>query len=327
MIKKGNAFMADIHALFMSFNDSITLSNSKTSSLRTSRDSLRKGIKEWFSDNDKQKPKFCWQGSFAMKTTVNPVGGSDYDIDDGVYLSGYSDTNSSDWPSTTTVHTWVKNAVTGQTKADPINKDTCIRVVYASDYHIDLPIYIEQNGSMYLAHKNKGWMISDPKAFRDWFVQKVNDNDEQLRRFVKYLKAWKDYKSVPLKGIEITILVSNNYCVFEGHDEKSLRDTVQAIIDSLEINFACYKPVAPYENLFDGCSKTKKDNILNALKALKQALDNAINVEDPLTASNYMIDEFGSRFPKGEALEQTGAKTAYARTDAPGVLKHDGRSA
>ena len=63
--------MADIHALFMSFNDSITLSNSKTSSLRTSRDSLRKGIKEWFSDNDKQKPKFCWQGSFAMKTTVN----------------------------------------------------------------------------------------------------------------------------------------------------------------------------------------------------------------------------------------------------------------
>lgn len=86
----------------------------------------------------------------------------------------------------------------------------------------------------------------------------MNDNDEQLRRLVKYLKAWKDYKSVPLKGIEITILVSNNYCVFEGHDEKSLRDTVQAIIDSLEINFACYKPVAPYENLLTDVAKLRR---------------------------------------------------------------------
>lgn len=49
----------------------------------------------------------------------------------------------------------------------------------------------------------------------------MNDNDEQLRRLVKYLKAWKDYKSVPLKGIEITILVSNNY-VFSKDMTKSL---------------------------------------------------------------------------------------------------------
>ena len=77
--------MANIHELFTSFNDSITLSDAKTSSLRTSRDSLRKVIKQWFSDNNKQEPKFCWQGSFAMKTTVNPVNGGEYDIDDGVY--------------------------------------------------------------------------------------------------------------------------------------------------------------------------------------------------------------------------------------------------
>lgn len=319
--------MADINDLFTTFNDSITLTTAKTNNLRTSRNSLRSIIKDWFSNNDKQKPKFCWQGSFAMKTTVNPVGENEYDIDDGIYLIGYDDVDSSEWPATSTVHNWVKNAVTGQTKAEPINKDTCIRVVYSSGYHIDLPIYIEQDGSIYLAHKNKGWIISDPKAFREWFSEKVQDNDEQLRRLVKYLKAWKDYKSVPLKGIEITILVSNNFCIYEGHDEKSLRDTIQSIIGTLENRFTCYKPVAPYENLFEGYSKTKKESILNSLTALKQALDNAINEQDPLTASQYMIDEFGSRFPKGEAVEQVEAKVSYARTDAPGVLKHDGRSA
>lgn len=319
--------MANIHNLFESFNDSITLSDAKTNNLRTSRNALRKVIKEWFSDNKKQQPKFCWQGSFAMKTTVNPVGSSDYDIDDGVYLSGYSDVDCSEWPATSTVHTWVKNAVDGQTKESPVNKDTCIRVVYASGYHIDLPIYIENNGSIYLAHKTKGWTISDPKAFKDWFIQKVKDNDEQLRRLVKYLKAWKDYKSVPLKGIEITILVSDNFCIYEGHDEKSLRDTVKAIINSLEASFTCYKPVAPYENLFSGFSESKKNSILNSLRSLKKALDSAISEEDALTASNYMIDEFGSRFPKGEASKQSEANMSYTRTSAPGVLKHDGRSA
>ena len=319
--------MANIHNLFESFNGSITLSDTKTDSLRTSRNALRKVIREWFSDNNKQQPKFCWQGSFAMKTTVNPVGDSDYDIDDGVYLSGYSDADSSEWPATTTVHDWVKNAVDGQTKEAPVNKDTCIRVVYASGYHIDLPIYIEKDGSIYLAHKTKGWTISDPKAFKDWFIQNVNDSDVQLRRLVKYLKAWKDYKSVPLKGIEITILVADNFSIYEGHDEKSLRDTVNAIIDSLDSSFTCYKPVVPYENLFSDISESKKDNILNSLRSLKQALDSAISEEDALTASNYMIDQFGSRFPKGEASKQPEANMSYTRTSAPGVLKHDGRSA
>ena len=319
--------MGNIHILFESFNDSISLKETKTNSLRTSRDALRTVIKDWFSDNKKKQPSFCWQGSFAMKTTVNPIGDSDYDIDDGVYLSGYSETDSTDWPTTATVHNWIKKAVDGQTKTAPINKDTCIRVIYASGYHVDLPVYIEKNSSIYLAHKTKGWIVSDPKAFRDWFISKAKDNDEQLRRLVKYLKAWKDYNSIPLKGIEITILVSDHFCVYEGHDEKSLRNTVQSIINSLESSFSCYKPVAPYENLFSECSQTKKDRILNALRSLKNSLDSAIDEKDDQKASEYLIKEFGNRFPKGEASKQTDSSTSYTRTSAPGVLKHNGRSA
>lgn len=319
--------MANIHGLFTAFNNEITLTTAKSDSLRTSRDALRSEIKTWFSDHDKEQPRFCWQGSFAMKTTVNPLSNGDYDIDDGVYLSGYSTLDTTEWPATTTVHNWFKNAVTGQTKADPINKDTCIRVIYASGYHVDLPIYIEKDDSIYLAHKSKGWIISDPKAFRDWFVKKVKDNGEQLRRLVKYLKAWKNYNDVPLKGIEITILAANHFCVYEGHDEKSLRDTVQAIITSLNNSFTCYKPVTPYENLFAGVTDTKEKNIIDALSSLKIALDNAINEEDPSVASDYMINQFGSRFPKGEPLDESKTTGNYVRTSAPGVLLHDGRSA
>ncbi len=73
-----------------------------------------------------------------------------------------------------------------------------------------------QDDVAYLAHKTKGWIVSDPKAFKDWFIKKVQDNDEQLRRVVKYMKAWKEYKEVPLKGIGITILAANNFEIYEG---------------------------------------------------------------------------------------------------------------
>ena len=320
--------MADIHDLFKKFNNEISLSTDKQNNLRKGRDALRSKIKTWFTDHDKQQPTFCWQGSFAMKTTVNPINGNEYDLDDGVYLSGYSDINQDSWPSPSTVHSWIKCAVDGHTQKSPVDNDTCVRVVYEAGYHIDYPIYIMQDDVAHLANKTKGWIVSDPKAFKDWFIKKVQDNDEQLRRVVKYMKAWKEYKEVPLKGIEITILAANNFEIYEGRDEKSLRDTLSKIISTLNENFTCVKPVSPGEDLFDGISETKKNKILNGLTELKEALDKAIEEDDPAIASDYMIDMFGERFPKGESPKKSDETTAsFIRTSSPGVLRHDGRSA
>ena len=81
--------MADLQKLFEKFNEKITLTKSKSDSLKTSRDALRSDVKNWFSDKNKKQPKFCWQGSFAMKTVVNPLDGKEYDLDDGVYIQDY----------------------------------------------------------------------------------------------------------------------------------------------------------------------------------------------------------------------------------------------
>ena len=111
-----------------------------------------------------------------------------------------------------------------------------------------------------------------PKAFTDWFNNKVKDNGEQLRRVVRYLKAWKDYKDVDLKGISITILAGENFYSYDDRDDKSLLGTVTNIVDILEEEFKCEKPVYPNEDLFEGYSETKQESILNALKVLKTAL-------------------------------------------------------
>lgn len=318
--------MANLNKLFSEFNDKITLTPKKSQSLKTSRDALRKDIRTWFTDKEKLQPKFCWQGSYAMKTVVNPLGDKEYDLDDGVYIQGYEDIAMEDWVSPSTVHSWIKDAVKDRTKIDVINKDTCVRVPYAAGYHIDLPMYIYKDEIAYLAHKSKGWIESDPKAFKDWFIEKVTDKayGEQLRSVVKYLKAWRDYKNIPLKGIEITILATNSFDKYINRDDKCLRNTVDNIIYVLENKFECVKPVAPGEDLFEDTSESKKTNIISGFKILKGNLDKAIDEPDEKKASEYLQKSFGEGFPIGK---ESSDQAAYAISAAPGVLKHDGRSA
>lgn len=317
--------MANLQNLFNTFNEKVTLTKAKGDSLKTSRDALRSDVKNWFKDKDKKQPKFCWQGSFAMKTVTNPLGDKEYDLDDGIYIQGYEETEIDDWVAPSTVHTWIKDAVKDRTSIDVIDKDTCVRVPYTAGYHIDLPIYICKDDVAYLAHKGKGWIESDPKAFKDWFVGKVTDANygEQLRSVVKYLKAWRDYKGIPLKGIEITILAVNNFDKYDGRDDKSLRNTVKDIITSLENDFKCVKPVTPGEDLFDGASETKKQSIISGLKTLKTNLDKAIDEKDEKKASEHLRKSFGDRFPLGKEATQS----TYAASSKPGVLGNDGRSA
>lgn len=317
--------MANLQKQFEEFNEKITLTNSKSNSLRKSRNALRSDIKVWFSDKEKKQPKFSMQGSFAMKTVVNPLNGKEYDLDDGVYIQGYEDSEIEDWPSPSTVHNWVKNAIENRTKQDVIDKNTCVRVPYCAGYHIDLPIYICKDDVAYLAHKENGWTESDPKAFKDWFVGKVNNEEygEQLRRIVKYLKAWRDYKDVSLKGIEITILATNNFDKYEDRDDKALRNTVENIIDVLEKDFKCVKPVAPVENLFENISDTKKNAILDAFNKLKSNLNTAIEESNKKKASEILIKSLGDRFP----LANESQEESFVSSRKPGVLKHDGRSA
>ena len=261
-----------------------------------------------------------------MKTVVNPLPSGEYDLDDGVYLQGYENTKKEDWPSPTTVHSWIKDAVKDRTKANPIDKDTCVRVCYSAGYHIDLPIYIVKDEVAYLAHKTKGWIESDPKAFRSWFIDKISSDlyGEQLRSVVKFLKAWKDYKGVSFKGIEITILATGYFEQYSDRDDKCLRDTVAAIISRLENDFSCVKPVSPGEDLFDDASATKQSSILDGLRTLKSNLDKAIAETNEKKATEYLRKSFGDRFPLGKDIS---ANASYASTAAPGVLKHDGRSA
>lgn len=285
--------MANCHKLLIEYNSIIKLKKSKKESLRISRNNLRERIKKYIKENkDIKVPRFHGQGSDFMDTIINPIEGN-YDVDDGIYLIVEEEPKQ----SIATLHKWICEAVEGYTGTTPIDKNTCVRVIFKKGYHIDLPIYYKIDGKCpKLAHKSKGWIDSDPKEFINWFTNKTDDKG-QLRRIVRYLKAWKDYKKGDLpSGLILTILTVKNI-KYNSRDDIALRDTLVNIKNSLDSYFCCYRPTTPSnEDLLAGFSQTRKDYFLNMLDSFITSANKAIDAEKQKDASEKWQKQFGARF-------------------------------
>jgi hypothetical protein len=292
----------DTHKLFLEFDKEIRLSDSKTDDLRKNRDAIRKKIRDYFTDKKWGTLRFYSQGSFPLKTNLNPISGRDYDLDDGVYFV----CPLSERLGASAYHDRIKNAVADHAK-EVKDKSTCVRVIYADGHHIDLPCYwLEKIGDApKLAHKAKGFVDSDPKAFKDWVDKAISNSgsDGQLRRVIRYLKAWKDHREGKnssirlLSGFILTILTCEHFSKNE-RDDVSLKETIDAIKSRLSLSFACYAPTTlEGENLLE---KYSSETIIDELENLAENAKKAIDSDCEKEASEYWRKSFGDRFPLGD---------------------------
>ncbi len=301
--------MANNHEQFIEFNGTIKLSESKKEELRKNRNELRKKIEKYFNDEkpNETKPEFHAQGSFMMHTTVNPLPNYEedengntktlypYDLDDGVYFIDKLENKQ----SVSTYHTWIYNAVKDHTLKGALKKNTCVRVLYADGHNIDLPIYFEEkdkeNVIPELAHKSEGFIESDPIEFYEWFNNKAND---QLKRIVRYLKAWKDkqdksYSTKMPSGLILTILATNNF-VSNDRDDISLKNTLQEIKDTLDSKYECFRPTTKKdEDLIQKYSETHfKDRLNKFLESAKDAVEHSNPKEGCKKWQKHLGDRF-----------------------------------
>jgi len=293
--------MADMQTEFKTFHDQIALTSGKKISLRTARNALRDKIRKHFRDVLKlNMPKFHGQGSYSMGTMVNPLNG-EFDIDDGVYLQHLDTGDKSDWPTPETVHRWFVQATDGHTSQKPIDKRTCVRVPYAGQYHVDLPAYGELNGDYLLAEKGeKGWHRSDPLALTNWFNGRVKVHGEQLRRIVRYLKAWMDFQSSRRgkmsNGLILTIMASNHFYAIT-RDDICFANILRAIADAVTVVFRVYNPVDATEELTSRLTDQQKSIFQEVVADAADAAIEAIKIDDRHEASNIWRIQFGDRFP------------------------------
>ncbi len=86
----------------------------------------------------------------------------------------------------------------------------------------------------------------------EWFKGEVRTKGEQVKRLVRYLKAWKDYKEGDIKlpsGMVLTILVTNYFVgEYPEEDDAALVATAKAIHTALSESFSVKRPVHPRKN-------------------------------------------------------------------------------
>ncbi len=323
--------MANCHDLFQEFNSRLRLTDGKRENLQSARDVLRVRIKNHFSEsNPSYVPEFQGQGSYVMDTIINPIKGN-YDLDDGVYFIG--NLTADKRPTPETFHRWVMDAIGDHTNS-VIDKNTCIRVVYANGFHIDLPLYYASYYHPELAHKKKGWILSNPIEFIAWFEEKIGSGfqqeylfeatkqeefrkwaedvrklDAQLRKIVRYMKGWGDYKNNGMpSGIILTILSAENYHP-DFRDDVAMLQTLINIYNSLQKEFVCRRPTTPKgEDLFAEYDAASKRRFMESLEKFILSGESALGEGNKKLACTKWQEHFGDRFPCHLVIDEASEK-------------------
>ena len=318
--------MANLHNVFGEYNQIIRLSDIKRTELILVRNNLRARIQERHDQfAETRRPydelEFQSQGSFVMDTIITPMR-DDYDLDDGIYFLGRL--SHEERPAPEVFHKMVIQAI-GADHAEVekvIDKNTCVRVLYKSGFHIDLPIYYADNKECPdLADKERKWILSNPVEFIAWFEEKtrsgfqkaflyesalydqyerwitdIRKRDVQLRRLVRYLKAWGDLRREEMPcGLVMTILVANNFYEHE-RDDIALKETLVLIEGTLRQSFRCERPTTPVgEDLL--ASYKNKEAFMKYLGQFIENAKQALLETDPQKACKHWQKSLGDRFP------------------------------
>ena len=213
------------------------------------------------------------------------------------------------------------------------DKPTCIRIVIAAYAHIDIPLYAipdqefvnlaEASMRRYgydsvmdaiikaerdawtalprdkvlLAHRECNWMPSDPRPVKEWFLGEVEAKGEQLRRVIRYLKAFRDWRW-PSGGPASILLMAAAAPLFdkrEGRDDLALLDVVAAL--PARLRAGVNNPVSQSESLTERLGKAGVEDAAKAFEKFEKMLRGATGASNPSQACVWMQAEFGPRFP------------------------------
>ncbi|MQQ36835.1 hypothetical protein GE543_21535 [Pseudomonas sp. SZ57] len=212
------------------------------------------------------------------------------------------------------------------------DKPTCIRIEISTTAHIDIPLYsipddeyvtLEKAANSYgfeslmdavnvrradswttlpigevlLAHREEDWINSDPRPVKDWFVDEVESKGEQLRRVVRYLKAFRDWQWE--KGGPSSILLMAAavplFTKMDRRDDLALLEVLKGLPAALRNGVV--NPVSAEESLSDRLPSDELEQAAKKFEMFENYLNGAVNASDETTACNWMISMFGPRFP------------------------------
>ena len=312
--------MAELQKQMLAYHDEIKLGTyEENADLRNKRDLLINELKESLAEEKvpgtDRKLAFSKldQGSYAMHTGVKPLDG-DFDIDVGVIFDITADEYDS-----RQLKKLVRGKLNKKSKRTVVFNRPCITVEYQAGYHVDLPIYAQNNGDIHIAWGKEfsaeySWYEADPVGLKTWInnVSANSDARAQFRRCVRYLKRWKDKHfsnngNIAPPSIGLTIQARNAFTYKVDSDLDCLIAIASSIKNSfsseLDIDTMSFKktvavnlPVKPYKNVYYKMTLAQLDNYYNKVDALLEALKSARDNDSAHEASKVLQRVFGD-FP------------------------------
>lgn len=345
--------MARVQPQFDQFHGAIKLGRyDENQTLREKRDIIRDKLEEKlpkvFEAHDEICPTFWFrdQGSYEMDTGVKPLNG-DYDIDQGLYFG----LSTSVYSDPVVLKQRVHEALDGHTKSVTIRR-SCVTVQYQRQgeplYHVDVAIYSDgaQNadsksrlakGKENSLPENRVWEVSSPRKLSETIFGRFAGNDRaQFRRVVRYLKRWKDQNfsssgNAAPPGIALTVATYHDLAATyediaagKPDDLGALRTLVRAMLGrfmwvwdndegKLVERLQVVRPTEPNDDLLARLTANQMSDFKTKLTALRDALDAAANVVDPVDACTRLQGVFGSDFPVPQKQE-------IAKVHAPAII-------
>lgn len=196
------------------------------------------------------------------------------------------------------------------TKADSVR--TAFRDALAMDESIYQAFLIDE---MRMAHREQGWIKSDPRLIERWFGAAVDAHGYQLRRVCRYFKAWRDHKWSSSRLTSITIMK----CVVDAFDElKGFTDPKRDDLAVLEVAARLEKyfrseiqnPVLDAV-LNDNWTMDDRHKFIQGAQDLYRRVSLAVKgTADKAIALAQLTDVFGSRIPQDlDLITQTAEAT------------------
>lgn len=234
------------------------------------------------------------------------------------------------------------------------DKPTCIRIIISQYAHLDVPLYaipddeftllakmsMDSYGyanfaealvraehdawtalpsnKVLLAHRELNWMSSDPRPVKEWFLGEVDAKGEQLRRTVRYVKAFRDWQW-PSGGPSSILIMAAVAPIFEKRDRRddlALLDVLAALPDQLRRGVN--NPIDEHESLTDRLGQSGVEDAAAAFETLERMLRGAIHAGNSPQACKWMRDVFGTRFPN-EPDRVTQVSVAATILSAPAI--------
>lgn len=308
-------------------------------------------------------PRFRTQGSWAYDTLNRPARtGQQIDLDEGMYLPMSILDGAHPAVASTALYAIVETILGALCEAEGWTLDTskniCVRMEIDEEAHIDLNIYAIPDGKVslleramaksmvaadsatydpttyflrldpdevYVAHRKKGWEQSDPLQLEDWFQDAIKRHKSwtDLRRIVRYLKAWRDQRWDACRLSSLALMV----CAVEALDEANTPplpnrddDGLLVVARSLaaKLNSPIYNPVVAGSTLNGDWSTDERNQFELGARLLASEMQAAIKSE---TTAGGVVQRlrklFGPRMPNDITLVSAAATIQEIRSIAP----------